>query len=223
MMKNLPAWLLCAWTISGAFFFFTESGSIAWWDVAWVVLLVSISYGMLVSVGGLARARTCAGIVLGVFSVIITLTAVTGWPLGAVRFTGPAALRLGNLFPLLPPLAAFAFLTLSQRASAIAFSSVNATPLAAITAGVCLATTANALIFFSKIRLWWLWNPWGEQGNPLVLVVPWVTLGFISFLLARFYPEDNALQLSRWSPAAIVLIVLNILFLAANVLVIGIH
>jgi len=222
-MKNLPFWLLCAWTISGAFFFFAEAGSLAWWDVGWVVFLVSTSYGMLVSVGGLARARTCAGIVLGVFSVIIALTAVTGWPLGAVRFTGPAALRLGNLFPLLPPLVAFAFLTLSQRASAIAFSSVNATLLAAITSAVFLATTANALLFLSKIRLWWLWNPWGEQANLLILVVPWLALGFVSFLLARFYPEDNGLKLSQWSPAAIVLIILNILFLAVNVRVIGIH
>ena len=222
-MKNLPSWILCAWTVSGAFFLFAEAGSLAWWDVGWVFFLVSTSYGMLVSVGGLARARTCAGIVLGVFSVIIALTAITGWPLGAVRFTGPAALRLGNLFPLLPPLAAFAFLTLSQHACAVAFSTAHSTTLAAITSAVFLATTANALLFLSKIRLWWLWNPWGEQANPLILVVPWVTLGFVSFLLARFYPEDNELKLTRWSSAAIVLIALNLLFLAANARVVGIH
>lgn len=221
-MKNLPAWLLCAWTISGTFFLFAEAGSLAWWDVVWVFFLVFTSYGMLVSVGGLARARTCAGIVLGVFSVIIALTAVTGCPLGAVRFTGPAVLRLGNLFPLLPPLAAFAFLTLSQRASAIAFSSANATNLAAITSAVFVATTANALLFLSKIRLWWLWDPWGQSASVLNLVVPWLTLGFVSFLLARFYPEDNGLKLTRWSPAAIVLIALNIVFIGANARIAGI-
>jgi hypothetical protein len=63
------------------------------------------------------------------------------------------------------------------------------------------ATLLNGLVFFNSARLWWLWNPWGEAG----------------FFLARIYPEDTDMKLTRWSPAAVVLIVINTLFLAANI------
>jgi hypothetical protein len=45
-----------------------------------------------------------------------------------------------------------------------------------------------------------------------------VSIALAGFFLARIYPEDTDLKLTRWSPAAMVLIVLNILFFSANAL-----
>jgi hypothetical protein len=160
----------------------------------------------------------CAGVVLVVFAGLIILTALSGWPLGPVRFTGPSALRVGNVFPLLPPLLAFSILTLCQRASAVACPGLGINGLATAVAGVFALTVLNGLVFCSKARLWWLWNPWGEGMALLPAAIALVSIALAGFFLARIYPEDTDLKLTRWSPAAMVLIVLNILFFSANAL-----
>jgi hypothetical protein len=149
---------------------------------------------------------------------MIVLTALSGWPLGPVRFTGLSVLRVGNVFPLLPPLLAFSLLTLCQRAMAVACPGLGMNGLAAAVSGVFAATVLNGTAFLSESRLWWLWNPWGEGFAVLPAVVGVASIALAGFFLARIYPEDTDLKLTRWSPAAVVLIVTNLLFLAANAL-----
>ena len=216
-MSVAIAWICGLWTAGGAFLLFQESGLHPWWDIVWVLLLALLAYTGLVQVGGLSRARMCAGIVLVVFGGIVVLTALSGWPLGPVRFTGPTILRVGNMFPLLPPLLAFSLLTLCQRSLGVACPGLGTNGLAATVAAFFAATLLNALVFFSSARLWWLWNPWGEGMALLPAAIGLASMALAGFFLARIYPEDTAMKLTRWSPAAVVLIVINTLFLAANI------
>ena len=217
-MKNLTSILAVLWTLAGGFLLFRESGTFPWWDAVWVLLLATMAYGGLVTLAGLAKARAWAGIALVVFSAFIALTIFTGWPLGPIRFRGPDALKLGNTFPLLPPLLAFALLSLSQKTAAQIFSTVGCNALATIAAGFFCLTTANGLIFLFKTRLWWLWNPWRGESAHFQAVIAFVMLALAGFFLARIYPEDTALKLSRWSPDGVVLLTVNLLFLLANLL-----
>ena len=217
-MSVVIAWICGLWTAAGGFLLFQESGSLPWWDVVWILLLALSAYVGLVQVGGLSRARMCAGVVLVVFAGMILLTALSGWPLGPVRFTGPEVLRVGNVFPLLPPLLAFSILTLSQRTMAVACPGLGINGLAIAVTGVFAATVLNGSAFLAQSRLWWLWNPWGEGNAVIPAGVGIVSIALAGFFLARIYPEDNDLKLTRWSPAAAVLIVLNALFLAAHAL-----
>lgn len=216
-MSAAVAWICGLWTAGGLVLLFQESGSQPWWDIVWVLSLALSAYIGLVQVGGLSRARMCAGIVLVIFGGIVVLTALTGWPLGPVRFTGPAILRVANMIPLLPPVLAFALLTLCQRASAVAFPGLGTNGLALSVAACFVATILNGIIFLASSRLWWLWNPWGDGIALLPAVIGLFSMGMAGFFLARIYPEDTDLKLTRWSPTAAVLIVLNILFLAANI------
>lgn len=217
-MKKANTILIVVWTLLAGYLLTLESGSSSWWDAAWVLLLSTLAYGGLVTLSGLAKARACAGIVLVVFSALIALTIFTGWPLGPMRFCGPEALKLGVAFPLLPPLLAFAFLTLAQKTAAQIFSSFERNALAAITTGIFCFTVANGLLFLCKNRLWWLWNPWGGGSAYIQVAAAFVTLAVAGFFLARIYPEDTGLKLTRWSPEGIALLFVNLLFLTVNIL-----
>jgi len=115
-------------------------------------------------------------------------------------------------------LLAFSILTLCQRALAVACPGLCMNGLAAAVAGVFVATVLNGSVFLSEARLWWLWNPWGEGMAVVPAAIALTSIALAGFFLARIYPEDTDLKLTRWSPAAVVLIVSNILFLVANTL-----
>ena len=217
-MSGAIAWVCGLWTVGGGVLLFQEAGSQPWWDAVWVLVLALLAYVGLVQVGGLSRARMVAGVVLVVFAGMILLTALSGWPLGPVRFTGPPALRVGNVFPLLPPLLAFCLLTLCQRTLAVACPGLGSTALAVAVCGAFTTTVLNGSVFLSEARLWWLWNPWGEGAALLPGVIGLASLALAGFFLARIYPEDTDMKLTRWSPAGAVLLVLNALFFAANTL-----
>lgn len=215
-MSTLSAGLAAAWTLGGVLLLFGEAGSHPWWDVVWVLLLTVTAYVGLVAVEGLSRARLCAGVVLVVFAGMVVFTALTGWPFGPLRFAGPTALRLGNAFPLLPPLLCFALLSLSQRAAGVAFPALGVGGLALVTSGLFTLTLLNGLAFLAKVRLWWLWNPWVDGAAILPGLAGLAALALAAFFLARIYPVDSALKLSRWSAAGGVLIAVNGLFFASN-------
>ena len=217
-MKKAHTILVVAWTLLAGYLLTLESGTFPWWDAIWVLLLSIMAYGGLVSLSGLAKARACAGIVLVVFSALIGLTIFTGWPLGPTRFCGLDALKIGGAFPLLPPLLAFALLTLAQKTAAQIFPSFERNGLAAISTGFFCITLGNGLLFLCKSRLWWLWNPWGGGDSYIPVAVAFVSLAVTGFFLARIYPEDTGLKLTRWSPEGVVLLFVNLLFLTGNAL-----
>ena len=85
-------------------------------------------------------------------------------------------------------------------------------------AGFFAATLLNGLVFFTGVRLWWIWSPWGEGMALIPAAIGVLSMVLAAFFLARVYPEDTDMKLTRWSPAAVVLVVINTLFLAANIL-----
>ena len=85
-MSILFYWFVGLWTLGGVGLLFLEAGSPIWWDVVWVLLLALTSYASLASTYGLSQARVCAGVVLVVFSVMLLLTALCGWPFGPIQF-----------------------------------------------------------------------------------------------------------------------------------------
>jgi hypothetical protein len=127
-------------------------------------------------------------------------------------------LKLGGVFPLLPPLLMFAWLALCQRAMAVAFPGLGTNALAALVAGIFMLTTANGLVFLCDLRLWWLWNPWGEREEAWgAALFGLASLAAAAFFLSRVHPEDTALKLSRWCSATGLMVATNLLFLVANV------
>lgn len=218
-MNRAAAWLAAAWSFGGLALFAGESGSHAWWDVVWVLLVSLSAYTGLVETGGLARARVCAAVSLAAFGGMAAMTSLAGWPLGPLRFAGPGALLLGNVLPLLPVLLAFAILALAWKAAGAAFPGLGVAGLAGAAAAVFLATLGNGTAFFAKARIWWLWNPWG--GGPAFLpgLAAFAVLGLGAFFVVRVFPPDTSLKRGRWSDAALVLLSLNLLFGAANFIV----
>lgn len=217
-MNLAIAWICGVVTAGGLLLLNQEAGSQPWWDVLWVLLLTLNAYTGLVISGGLSKARLCAGVALGGFAAIILCTALCGWPLGPIHFTGIPTLRIGNVFPLLPPLLLFSLLALSQRALAVAFPGLGVNSLAAVVAAVFVASLLNSFFFLSKARLWFLWNPWGEGSAMIPAIAGLVSLAVAGFFLSRVFPEDTDLKLTRWSSAAFLLIIVNAVFLAANTL-----
>jgi hypothetical protein len=100
----------------------------------------------------------------------------------------------------------------------VASPGLGSTALAVAVCGAFTATVLNGSAFLSEARLWWLWNPWGEGTALLPALIGLASLALAGFFLARIYPEDTDMKLTRWSLAGAVLLVLNALFLAANTL-----
>ena len=144
------------------------------------------------------------------FVLIAALTRMGGATEGISLRTGLYLAQAGEF--------GFVLLTLAQKTAAQIFPSFERNGLAAISSGFFCITLGNGLLFLCKTRLWWLWNPWGGGDAYIPVAVAFVSLGVTGFFLARIYPEDTGLKLTRWSPEGIVLLFVNLLFLTVNVL-----
>ncbi|MEI6034040.1 MAG: hypothetical protein WCS65_07150 [Verrucomicrobiae bacterium] len=187
-----------------------------WWDPIWIFVFFIAVYADLAGWAGLRAARLAAGIAVISLAALLGLGALTGWPVGPLRFTEHSGLRLGGAVPLGLPLLGFALLTVSGQAAAAAFPGAGKPGLAAGTAAAFLLTVANGIAFFSVDRIWWLWNPWGDGPAAGRAALSLCVLGAVGFALAFVYPADSRLRLSRWSPGAIAWVATNALFLAAR-------
>lgn len=205
-----------ALTVAGLGLIFQDAGVLPLWDALWVLALLAAGYAGFYSVFGLARARFCAGAALAVFAALEIFNGVFGWPLGPVRFAGPEIFRVAGRFSILPPLFATGLLLLSARAVAIGFPAWGGRMFAGGVAMLFSLTFWNGWVFFEKVRLWWLWNPWHETVGPLTGVSIAGSLGLLAYLVARTVPDDTALKLKRWGWATVLLAGLNVLFAAAR-------
>jgi uncharacterized membrane protein len=215
-MRFLFQGLFVALTIAGAALPFLTPGTWPWWDSSWIFVFFVAVYANLARASGLSAARFSSGIVVLAMAVILGLTGLTGWPCGPLRFTAHAGLSLGGAMPLALPLLAFALLTVSVQAAEAAFPGAGRTGLVlAATAGFILSVI-NGLRFFTWDRLWWVWNPEGGQDGNWRAVFGLVVLAAAAFAVSFAYPPDTRLRRNRWSPDAVVWILVNTLFLAAN-------
>lgn len=215
-MKHIFWILFLAATAAGAVLPFLPAGSWPWWDPVWIAILFVAVYYDLASSSGLSQARFSSGIVVIALAVILGLSGLTGWPIGPLRFTANAGLQLGGAVPLVLPLLAFSFLTVSNQAASSAFVWSGRVALAAATAAAFLLTLINGIAFFSLDRLWWEWNPLQIPGATGRAVMGLAFLGAAAFALAFVYPVDSRLRTSRWNAGLVAWLAGNALFLVAN-------
>jgi len=187
-----------------------------WWDSTWILLFFVAAYAGMVESTGLSTTRLTAGIVLVSMAVLLGLGALTGWPLGPLRFTEHSGLRLGGAIPLAVPLFAFALLTTSGQVAAVAMPSAGRTGLAVGTAIAFLITIANGTEFLVTDRIWWLWNPWGDGNATGRISFSFLVLGAAAAILSFAYPADTGMRRTRWNAAVIAWLSINLLFLAAR-------
>lgn len=187
-----------------------------WWDSAWILLFFVATYAGMVDSAGLSATRRTAVIVLVSMAVLLGLGALTAWPVGPLRFTEHSGLRLGGAIPLALPLFAFALLTASGQAAAAAMPGAGRTGLAAGTAVAFIVTIANGTDFLVSMRIWWLWNPWGEGPATGRILISFLALGAAAALLSFAYPVDSRMRRTRWNAVAMAWVSTNLLFLAAR-------
>lgn len=194
---------------------FLPPASWPWWDSTWILLFFVTTYAGMVESAGLSATRMAAGIVLVSMAVLLGLGALTGWPVGPLRFTEHSGLRLGGAIPLVLPLFAFALLTASGQMAAAAMPGAGRTGLATGTALAFLFTIANGTAFLVSNRIWWLWNPWDDGHATGRIVSSLLVLGAAAALLTLAYPADTAMRRTRWNAASLAWISTNLLFLTA--------
>lgn len=218
-MKHAPDILGLALTLAGLGLIFQEAGVLPLWDALWVLALLAAGYAGFYSVFGLARARLCAGVALAVFAALEIANGVFGWPLGPVRFAGPEVFRVAGRFSMLPPLFATGLLLLSARTVAIGFPTWDGRIFAGGVAVLFTITFWNGWVFFEKVRLWWLWNPWHATVGPLTGISIAGALGLLAYLVARTIPDDTALKIKRWGWATLLVAGLNVLFASTRIVI----
>lgn len=201
---------------AGLILSFLPPGSWPWWDSAWILLFFVAAYAGMVESAGLSATRMTAGIVLVSMAVLLGLGALTGWPVGPLRFTEHSGLRLGGAIPLVLPLFAFALLTASGQAAAAAMPGAGRTGLAAGTAVAFLVTITNGTDFLVSRRIWWLWNPWGDGQAPGRIIFSFLVLGAAAAILSFAYPLDTGMRRTRWNAAVMAWLSTNLLFLSAR-------
>jgi hypothetical protein len=210
-------WILFfACTASGLALPFQPAAAWPWWNSAWILMFFVAVYADFAGWAGLSATRLCAGSVVVSLAVLLGLGALTGWPVGPLRFTEHAGLRLGGTIPLMLPLLGFSLLTVSGLAAAVAFPGAGRMGLAVGTAAAFLLTVANGIEFFTSSRIWWLWNPWGDGAAGGRAAMSLGVLAAAGVALALVYPVDSRLRLSRWNAGVLAWISVNILFLAAR-------
>jgi len=195
---------------------FLPPASWSWWDSTWILLFFVAAYAGMVEVAGLSATRMTAGIVLVSMAVLLGLGALTGWPVGPLRFTEHSGLRLGGAIPLALPLFGFALLTASGQVTAALMPGAGRAGLAAGTAVAFLVSIANGTEFLVADRIWWLWNPWGNGSATGRIVFSCLVLGSAAALLSFAYPADTSMRRTRWNAASIAWVSINLLFLAAR-------
>lgn len=215
-MNRLFRALFFLTTAAGLALPFLPSGSWPWWDSVWILSFFVAVYTELAGSLGLGAARFSSGVVVITVAVLLGLSAFTGWPCGPIQFTAHVGLRIGDTVPLLLPLLAFALLTVSIQTATSAFPGANRSGLATASAGAFVLTILNGLAFFTRDRIWWIWNP---LGRPDALWRGGFSLVFLAatiVLLCFVYPADPRMQRSRWSGWAVAWLFINALFLTAN-------
>ena len=188
-------------------------------DIAWITLAAASVHLWLAETEGLATARRWALIVGGGVAALGTVSALTGWPLGAIQYSTQLGMKFGPV-PVGLPLLWYALIIGARQTVLWWRPSAAPVPLALGTGALALLVDVNIEPIASKLRAFWLWRA-ADPAQPPVFTPPWtgcaawfLTAAVLVFCLREervtASPRRDALR-----PVAIFLL-LNTVFLAAH-------
>ncbi len=187
-------------------------------DIAWITLAAANVHLWLAETEGLSTARRWALIVGGGAAALGVVSALTGWPLGAVVYSSQLGMKLGPL-PVGMPLLWYALIITARQSVLRWWPRAGQAWLALGTGALVLLADLN-LEAVVELRGFWFWRaPLADQ--PPLFTPPWS--GYAAWFLAASaltyaLREERVAGLARrdsFRPVAIFLL-LNAVFVAAN-------
>ena len=188
-------------------------------DIAWITLAAANVHLWLAEKEGLSTARRWAMIVGGGAAALGVVSALTGWPLGAIVYSRQLGMKLGPL-PIGLPLLWYALLIGARQTVLWRWPGAGQIRLALGTGVLVLLADWNIEPVAAKLRGFWFWRaPLADQ--PPLFTPPWS--GYAAWFLAASaltyaLREERVAGLVRrdsFRPVAIFLL-LNAVFVAAN-------
>ncbi|HSI13045.1 MAG TPA: carotenoid biosynthesis protein [Chthoniobacter sp.] len=186
-------------------------------DLAWITLAAANVYLALTRSVGLDTARRWGLITLGGVVAMAWLSAVTGFPLGPIRYGTPLGLKLGPV-PLGLALLWFTIILSARETVLRFFPRVPQGGLAAGVGLVALLTDLNLESVAAKWRGFWFWRG-GGPTEPPVFDAPLTShfaWGILAILVTFFLRESNVVSTAQkrlWQPTATLAIFEGILLL----------
>ncbi|MCE9609756.1 MAG: carotenoid biosynthesis protein [Chthoniobacter sp.] len=224
------AWIACVWTFAiGDAALANGIGNrdlraaLAWMigvgDIAWIVLAAANIHLWLAETEGLATARRWALIVGGGVAALAAVSVLTGFPLGAIRYSTQLGMKRGPV-PVGLLLLWYAVILGARQTVLRCWPGAAHWQLALGTGALAVLVDMNLEPVAAKLRAFWFWSA-ASPAQPPAFTPAWtnyaawfLTVSTLTFLLreervAARKPIDSL------RPVAI-FIVLNAVFLAAN-------
>jgi len=161
-----------------------------------------------------------ASLLIGIGSAVIEwIGAKTGVPFGPYIYTDNMGWQIGGVLPFTIPLAWIIIITGGRYLVEAIRPGLSPRMFALAVGAVALLTDLNLEIVAWKIRAYWIWYPF-EQG-PVPAMPPWQNYAawfVLGICFTRLQPMVPSLPRSAafWRPI-VVLGVINLLFIAANI------
>ena len=217
MVSGLNAGNVGAWTSSpSAQAALTDL--LAYADLVWMVSAAAVVYLRVAATEGLARARISAAIIVAGSTIVEWMGAQSGLPFGPYRYTDAFGPQVLGVLPIAIPLA---WLVILLGARLLVLEIRPAMPRLALSfwvAVIALATDLNLEFIAWKVRGYWIWYP--DQPDtpvwpPLQNFLSWFVLAFLLHALTPT-TEDRPVSVHRISRAALVVPLMNVLFLLVH-------
>lgn len=224
------AWIACVWSLPigdaalGKWIGNRElRAALAWviaiGDIAWITLAAANIYLWLAEAEGLSTARRWALIVGGGAAALGAVSALSGFPLGAIQYSRQLGMKLGPV-PIGLPLLWFALVIGARQTVLRCRPRATPWPLALGTGALVLITDASLEPVAAKLRGFWFWSAEIPSLPPL-FSPPWTNYAawfLIAGALAFALREERVAGSSRANslrPVAVFLL-FNGVCLAAN-------
>jgi len=188
-------------------------------DLGWITLAAANVYLSLATSVGLATARRWALLILGAVIALAWVSAVTGFPLGEIRYGLALGLKVGPV-PLGLPLLWFSVIIGARDAILRFFPRAGRAPLAAGVGLLTLLTDLNLEPLAAKLHGFWFWPPHAPTLPPVFDPPPagcvaWGALAGLIVLILRDRNVAASAQPRSWRPAA-TLAIFHAVFLATH-------
>ena len=223
------AWIACVWTFAIGDASLDGIGNrdlravlvriIGIGDIAWITFAAASVHLWLAETEGLSTARRWALFVGGGAAALGAVSAVTGWPLGAIQYSTQLGMKFGPV-PVGLPLLWYALIIGARQTVLWWRPSAGPWPLALGTGVLALLADANLEPLAAKVRAFWFWRA-ADPAQPPVFTAPWTNYAawfLAAAVLAFLLREERVAAASRRDAfrPALIFLALNAVFLAAN-------